>query len=223
MRIGAVAAVLFLVGVVRAQEPSPEEKKKLEAEARAKITQFKKEFREAGKNQMAASTAIMRLGEMQHKIILTELKRYLIGSSTVLVNAAANEVGKYKGDKGAAEMLLAAATKNRDSASKILCFRALGNIEYRPIAKRLVPYLQSKDIAVAGEVVGVLGRLKSKLGITPLLTAAKKFENSSDKAQTDLLPNVYASLEMITGQKFATLKEWDMWWRKNKFRFKELD
>src|SRR5438552_1163052 len=108
--LGKTAAIwLILASAAMAQS---EEEKKKEEEAKAKIADFKKEIKTC-KNEKDMAKAIEGLGALQHPKILSELKSYLSKGGEVTVSAA-EQIGKYKKDKDAAEALVGAANGQRE-------------------------------------------------------------------------------------------------------------
>ncbi len=157
------AIALILAASVAAQD---DDAKKKDDEAKAKIADFKKELKTA-KSDKDVVRAIEGLGALQHPKVLTELKSYL--SKTVdIATAAAEQIGKYKKDKDAAETLMA-ASGSRDKDVMIKCIRYAGDVEYKGIVPKLVALFRHKEVDAAKEAVDSCAKLKSKDAIDPLL------------------------------------------------------
>ncbi|HZE95944.1 MAG TPA: hypothetical protein VE981_02845 [Planctomycetota bacterium] len=148
--------------------------KKKDEEAKAKIADFKKELKGA-KSDKDVIRAIEGLGALQHPRVLSELKNYL-GRTPDEVAAAAEEIGKYKKDKDAAETLVNAAGARRDKDSIVKCLRYSGDTEYKPLVGKLTGYFRNKDTDVAKESVDSCAKLKSKDAIEPLLNLWRELD-----------------------------------------------
>jgi hypothetical protein len=166
------AFALILAAAAAAQQD--DEAKKKEEEAKAKIADFKKELKGA-KNEKDITRALEGLGELQHPKVLAELKGYL-GRSADEVAAAAEQIGKYKKDKEAADTLLGAAGARKDKDSIVKCLRYAGDTEFKGIVSKLTAYFHNKDTDVAKESVDSCAKVKSRDAIEPLLSLWKELE-----------------------------------------------
>ncbi len=249
MRVKAAAFGLILAAAV--QDPAADEKKKKEEEAKAKIAEFKKELKNC-KTEGDVCLALQNLGSVQHPKILVELQVWLSRPQADICGAAAEQISKYTKDKVAANMLMTVARSRKDSDGIIKCLRSAGDVGYRPIAPMFYPYFRNKDVNVAKEAVDSLGKLKSAASIEPLIRLAKELEGIREdmnqvggmplpgvgpnlpggvgtpeddmlNRKRGLLPAVYRALSDITGERWGTSKEWELWWRKNRSTFKEKE
>ncbi len=159
--------MLLLAAGAWAQDEKDEDKKK-EQEAKAKLAEFNKNLKGC-KRDSEYEVALQKLGEVQHAKILTELKKWLGKPSVNLVNAACDQIAKYSKNKEAAEALFKAALSRTDEISAVLCIRAIGDVGYKPIVPKLTSFFQHKQVPVAREAVAVMGKLKSKISIEPLI------------------------------------------------------
>jgi len=159
-----LAIGLFLAATVAAAQD--DDAKKKDDEAKAKIADFKKELKGA-KSDKDVVRAIEGLGSLQHPKVLTELKSYLSKTVDIAV-AAAEQIGKYKKDKDAAETLMA-ASGSRDKDVSMKCIRYAGDVEYKPIVPKLVALFRHKEVDIAKEAVDSCAKLRSKDAIDPLL------------------------------------------------------
>ncbi|MBV8881235.1 MAG: hypothetical protein JO332_14815, partial [Planctomycetaceae bacterium] len=119
--------------------------------------------------------ALENLGELQHPKILTELKGYL-GRGVEEASTAAEQLGKYKKDKDAAETLMSAAGARRDKEGIVKCLRYAGDTEYKGIVGKLTGYFRNKETDIAKESVDSCAKLKSKDAIDPLLNLWKELD-----------------------------------------------
>jgi len=176
MWVKSTVLALVLAASALAQDDDP---KKKDEEAKAKIAEFKKELKGA-KSDKDVIRAIEGLGELQHPRVLSELKNYL-GRTADEVAAAAEQIGKYKKDKDAAETLMGAAGARKDKDSIVKCLRYAGDTEYKAIVSKLTGYFRSKDSDVAKEAVDSCAKLKSKDAVDPLLNLWKELEGIKEE------------------------------------------
>lgn len=241
-------AAIWLVLASAAIAQSEEDKKK-EEEAKAKIADFKKELK-AAKGEKDVARAIENLGALQHPKILIEIKIFL-GKGGEACVMAAEQLGKYKKDKDAADALMSAATSLKESDPVKKCVRYAGDIEYKGIIPKLSNLFRHKDVDVAKEAVDSCGKIKSRDAIDPLLSLWKELDSVREekassggggglgggllggvsqnlqdeqiKRKRDLTPAVESALGKITGENFKDLRAANDWWRKNKATFKDSE
>lgn len=148
-------------------------------EAKEHVKAFKKEIGKA-KEPSDQVIAIEGLGSKQHAKILDELKSWLGKGSVDVRIAAAEQIGKYKGEEKAAEALLGAAKSTnarKDTMDvAIKCIRYLANTGVRKMTKSLVAFFGHRDNDFAREVVDTCGALKSKDAIDPLINLVRELE-----------------------------------------------
>jgi HEAT repeat protein len=245
MWIKSTAIWLILAAAAMAQS---EEDKKKEEEAKAKIADFKKELKTA-KTDKDVARAIEGLGALQHPKILTELKSFLSKGTEVTI-AAAEQIGKYKKDKDAAESLVSAAGGQKDKDGTVKCIRYAGDTEYKGIIPKLANLFRNKDVDAAKEAVDSCGKIKSKEAMEPLLNLWRELDGIKEekagqggglggggltgvggvgqsmqddqiKRKRDLTPAVESAIKKITGEDFKDLRAANDWWRKNKGTFKD--
>lgn len=245
-----LSLALLSSGSAYAQDSKEEEKKK-DDEAKAKLADYRKELKTC-KSDGDFAKALEHLGDLQHPKVLAELKNWLGKGSADVAIAAAEQLGKYKKDKDAAEALTGAAAARREKDAIVKFLRYAGDIGYKPTTSKLTGYFRNKDVDVAKEAVDSCGKLKSRDAIDPLISMGRELESIKDEKDNGgtgtggvlgggivgggitggtandnavrkktVLPAAISALEQISGQKFATIKEADEWWRKNKGTFKD--
>jgi len=170
------AFALILAAAAAAQD---DDAKKKDEEAKAKIADFKKELKGA-KTEKDITRALEGLGELQHPKVLAELKTYL-GRGPEECATAADQIGKYKKDKEAAETLVNAAGARKDKDSIVKCLRYAGDTEFKGIVSKLTGYFHHKDTDVAKESVDSCGKVKSRDAIEPLLTLWKELDGIKEE------------------------------------------
>lgn len=171
-------AAIWLVLAAAAFAQSEEDKKK-EEEAKAKIADFKKELKTA-KTDKDVARAIENLGGLQHPKVLSELKSYL-GRTAEVAIAAAEQLGKYKKDKDAAEALVSAGAAQREKDTAVKCIRYAGDTEYKGIIPKLANLYRAKEVDTAKEAVDSTGKIKSKDGIDPLLALWRELDGIKEE------------------------------------------
>jgi hypothetical protein len=251
-----VRTALLSLGVslaaLAAQDAKPDPKKEGEDEAKAKIAEFKKELKTC-RSDADRARALEHLGATQHAKILAELKNFLTSPVAEIAIAAAEQIGKYKKDREASDMLFASASSRREKDVIVKCLRYGGDVGYKPSVSKLTSYFKNKEIDVAKESIDSCAKLRSKDAIDPLLSllheleAVKEDKNANGglgglgggglyggglgssanddqiKRKKELVPQIQKALEDISGEKHANAKEWGDWWRKTKATFKERD
>lgn len=242
MTLRTVILSLFLAA--GAQDKKDDDKK--EEQAKAKIAEFKKELKTCKKTTDVAG-AIKNLGNgLQHPKILAELKAWL-GKEPDIAEAAAEQIGRYKKDKDAAEALLgaASATANRKETFAVAaaCLRAAGEVACKGMGSRFSSFFRNKEVNVARAAVEACGKHHSRetvenllaLGrdldsvredtnvVAPLPGVGRVGEDEQVKRKRSLLPAVLSALAEATRERHGAIKEWEAWWRKNKGTFKEED
>lgn len=163
------AIALVLAAAVTAQDDA----KKKDEEAKAKIAEFKKELKTA-KAQKDVARALEGLGSLQHPKVLAELKSYLTKSPEIAI-AAAEQIGKYKKEKDAAECLIA-ASGSRDKDVAVKCVRYAGDVEFKGIVPKLANLFRHKEVDVAREAVDSCAKIRSKDAIDPLLALWRELD-----------------------------------------------
>jgi len=176
MWVKTTAFALILAAVAAAQD---DDAKKKDEEAKAKIADFKKELKGA-KTEKDITRALEGLGELQHPKVLSELKGYLSRSPEECATAA-DQIGKYKKDKDAADTLLNAAGARKDKDSIVKCLRYAGDTEFKGIVSKLTGYFRHKDTDVAKESVDSCAKVKSRDAIEPLLNLWKELDGIKEE------------------------------------------
>ncbi len=248
IKTALVSLVLTLAAWAQDAKKNPEEEKKKDEEAKVKLAEYRKELKTC-KTDADVGRAIEGLGSLQHPKVLTELKGWLGKGSTESAIAAAEQIGKYKKDKDAAEALAGAAGARKEKDAVVKFLRYAGDVGYKPTTARLLGFFRNKETDVAREAIDSCAKLKSRDAVDPLISMGRELESIKEEKDTGggvgggvlgggvtgsvnndnqvrkqtLLPAAITALEQICGQKFATIRAADDWWRKNKGSFKELE
>jgi hypothetical protein len=158
-----------------AQDAKPDPKKEGEDEAKAKIAEFKKELKTC-RTDADRARALEHLGATQHPKIQAELKIFLANPVAEIAIAAAEQIGKYKKDREASDMLFASASSRREKEVIVKCLRYAGDVGYKPGVSKLTTYFKNKEIDVAKESIDSCAKLRSKDAIDPLLSLLHELE-----------------------------------------------
>jgi hypothetical protein len=168
-----VAIGLILAMSAAAQDDAKQEAKQKDEEAKAKIAEFRKELKGA-KSDKDVVRAIEGLGALQHPKVLGELRGYLTKTPDIAA-AAAEQIGKYKKDKEAAETLMAGAN-SRDTGTAVRCIRYAGDTEYKGIVPKLANLFRHKEVDIAKESVDSCAKIRSKDAMDPLLNLWRELD-----------------------------------------------
>ena len=173
---GKTAAIaLILAASVLAQD---DDAKKKDEEAKAKVAEFKKSLKTA-KTDDDVTGMLEKLGALQHPRVLTELKTYLSKGGKI-GTAAAEQIGKFKKDKDAAEALFAASGA-RDKDFVVKCIRYVGDVEYKPIVAKLSNLFRHKEVDAAKEAVDSCAKIRSKDAMDPLLNLWRELDGIKEE------------------------------------------
>ncbi len=178
-----LVALLLLSGLTYAQDdPKKQAEKEAEAKAKEKIDAFKATVKKAKTNDDFIG-AIDGLGDMQHPLILAELKAWLGKPTPEIRQAAAEEIGKFKGDEKAASALCMMAKNDKIPDVAIKCLLEMGKIACKKTARELVGFFARKEWEVAREAVDSCAAIKSKTVISPLITFLEDLETEKERVK----------------------------------------
>jgi HEAT repeat protein len=172
----------------------------------------------------------------------------LLGSDADAVRIAAAEgLGNFKDfKKVATPMLLAGLNANaKDPKVQEAIFKGLGKLDDDAALSTIHQYFDDKDATVAKAAILSAAEIRSASSMDPLIALMKKYEKIEEQAKKsgggggygginvpnggddpklklakDVLPTIIKGLQMVAQEKWATPKEWEIWWNKNKATFK---
>jgi hypothetical protein len=157
-------------------------------EAKAQIAEFQKEWKKA-KGVDDQISAVATLAKKKHSKILEELKKYLATGQLDVRITAAEEIGKYKKEPKAADVLLAtskAAVGRKETLEfAVKCMRYLGNTAVRAKGKELPPLFGQRETDFVKEVLDTCGMLKSKDTIDPIINLVLELESVKEETSKD--------------------------------------
>jgi HEAT repeat protein len=124
-------------------------------------------------------------------------------------------------------------------------FKGLGKLDDEAALSTIHNYFDDKDKDVAKAAILSAGEIRAVSSMDPLIALMKKYEKLEEQAKKsgggggygginvpnggadpklqlakDVLPTIIKGLQMIAQEKWATTKEWEIWWNKNKATFK---
>lgn len=182
---GWILALALALPASAQEAKNPDEEKKKDDEAKAKIVEFNKDLKTA-KTPKDLADKIAGLGALKHPRILTELKGYLKHPSPEAAIETASQISKYEKDKDAAEALVNGVGLRRDKDSSVMVkyIRYAGDVGYKGIVKQLVALTRHKETDVAREAVDSMAKLRSKEAIEPLILLWKDLDQIRDDKDT---------------------------------------
>lgn len=160
--------------------------------------------------------------------------------------AAAEALGAFKDYKKIATPMLLGGLNANAKEPKVLeaVFKGLGKLGDEASLSTIHGYFDDKDAVIASASILAAGQIGKVASMDPLIALMKKYDKIDEQAKKsaggggygvnvpyagddpkaklakDVLPNIIKGLQMIANEKWATAKEWEIWWGKNKSTFK---
>ncbi|MBV8881236.1 MAG: HEAT repeat domain-containing protein [Planctomycetaceae bacterium] len=159
--------------------------------------------------------------------------------------AAAEGLGAFTDYKKIATPLLLGALNANAKEPKVMeaIFRGLGKLDDDAALPTIHGYFDDKDAPIACAAILSAAEIRSVSTMDPLIALMKKYEKIEEQAKKgggggygvnvpyagddpknklakDVLPVIIKGLQKIANEKWATPKEWEIWWNKNKATFK---
>jgi len=176
-----LAALFMLAGFAHGQDDAKKQaEKEAEAKAKEKIDAFKSTLKKAKTNDDYIG-ALQGLGDTQHILILNELKIWLGKPQPEIRQAAAEEIGKFKGDEKAAAALMAMAKNDKSLDVSVKCLLEIGKIGCKKTAKELTGFFGRKEWEIAREAVDSCATIKSKTAIPALINFLEDLETEKER------------------------------------------
>jgi len=160
--------------------------------------------------------------------------------------AAAEGLGNFKDYKKVATPVLLGALNSNAKEPKVMeaIFKGLGKLDDEAALGTIHQYFDDKDEVIAKAAILSAGEIRAVSSMDPLIALMKKYSKIEEQAKKggggggyginvpnggddpklklakDVLPTVIKGLQMVAQEKWATAKEWEIWWNKNKATFK---
>ncbi len=192
MGSGILLAVIAL-GLAAQDDPKVKAKDQ-EDEAKKKISEFNK-AKSKSKNDDELGGLIDTLASMQHPKILSELSNLIKAGSDAIKIKVAGHIGKYKGDKMAADYLLMALAQESGKAKKskqgddighetsVAIINALGEVAFKPSADKLHPFFRHQNIEIAKASIRASGMIRSLSTPDQLIKMMQEMEQAAAQSQ----------------------------------------
>ena len=207
------------------------------------LKKFKKEM--SNPNPQTRATAATDLAGTRAEKTAAALGS-LLGQDVEPVRiAAAAGLGHYSDYKKKVVPMLLAGLGANASMPKVMeaIFQALGKLDDDSSLSTIHRYFEDKDAVIAAAALMSAAEIRNTSSIDPIIDLMKKYEkiiessksgnagyglnipggNGSDpkvKLAKDVLPATVKAMQKISGDKWATAKEWELWWSKHKATFK---
>jgi HEAT repeat protein len=168
----------------------------------------------------------------------------LLGSEADPVKIAAAEgLGNFKDYKKVATPLLLAGLNANAKDPKVMeaIFKGLGKLDDESSLATIHQYFDDKEADIAKAALMSAAEIRNVSSIDFMITLMKKYEKIDEQAKKgggggygvpyggqdpkgklakDVLPTIIKALQAITHEKWATTKEWEIWWNRYKATFK---
>jgi HEAT repeat protein len=241
-----MSKVLAILGLLAALAPSVWAGDDKEAEEA--LQKFKKAM--ANPSPAARAAAVSDLARTPFDKGALALGNVL-GSETDSVKIAAAEgLGNFKDFKKIVTPMLLGSLNANAKEPKVMeaIFKGLGKLDDDAALPTIHRYFEDKDEIIVKAAILSAADIRNASSMDPLITLMKKFEKIEEQAKKsgggggygvnvpggggddpknklakDVLPTVIKGLQKIANEKWATPKEWEIWWNKNKATFKVID
>jgi HEAT repeat protein len=208
------------------------------------LKKFKKDIHKPEASDRAS--AVSELAGTKSEKTATVLGGLLGQDAEPVRKAAAAGLGGFSDYKKKVVPLLLAGLSVNASEPKVMeaIFQALGKLDDDSALPTIHRYFEDKEAVTAGAALMAAAEIRNVSSINLILDLMKKYEKieaasksgnnggyslgipgGSDKdpktaLAKDVLPMTIKAMQKISGDKWATAKEWELWWSKHKATFK---
>lgn len=211
------------------------------------IQKFKKGM--ANPSAPARATAVTELSATKSEKVAATLGSLLGADMEPVRKAAALGLGGFTDYKKiVTPMLLAGISTNvNQKEPKVVeaIFQALGKLDDDSALPTIHAYFEDKDATIAEAALMSAAEIRNLSSIDLIINLMKKYEKIDQQAKSgggggygnvnvpggggadpkqklakDVLPTTIKAMQKISGEKWATTKEWELWWSKHKATFK---
>lgn len=209
-------------------------------EADEAVKRFRQSF--ANPSPTARATALLELGRVPHEKTLKTIIPFLSGDVPEVRAAAAKAMGSFADYKKlASPMLLAGLSSNaKEYDVKAAIFGSMGTLNDDMFLSEVVKGFKEDRVKVAKAALSAAGSMRRKELIDPMIDLGKDIEkwiknkqsggyrgddgqqgdeNQQKTRLEDLQKHLVKCLAQITGEKWGTFKEWEIWWGRRKATF----
>ncbi len=225
------AFVLLAAGLAWAQDP---DKKAREDAAKKAVEDFKNATKDL-KTPHEKALAILAYGESDVKegLMVSALARYLAPAGNdinfIVPAAAVDALGKFRGIAQASQTLIAVIPtykKNPYMYDRIIA--AIGKVGHESALPFFMEPLNGKDANAAVAAVRAIGDFPATVALDTLFREYDRMEklrpNAGDQVKPVLdkaQPEVLKQIQRISGEKYISMKEFQIWWSKRGEQFKK--
>jgi hypothetical protein len=207
------------------------------------LKKFKKDM--ANPNPQTRASAATELAATKSEKTAAALGGLLGQDAEPVRKAAATGLGGFSDYKKKVVPILLAGLSVNASEPKVMeaIFQALGKLDDDSALPTIHRYFEDKDAGTASAALMAAAEIRKVASIDLIIDLMKKYEKieASAKAGTggyglnipggngndakaklakDVLPVTVKAMQKISGDKYATSKEWELWWTKHKATFK---
>jgi len=208
------------------------------------LKKFKKDM--AKPDPSARASAVSELAATKSEKTAAALGGLLGQDVEPVRSAAATGLGGFSDYKKKVVPILMAGLSVNGSDPKVMAaiFQALGKLDDDSALPTIHRYFEDKNEVTASAALMAAAEIRKLASIDLILDLMKKYEkietaakgnkdgygnlnipggNNNDaklKLAKDVLPSTVKAMQKISGEKYATLKEWELWWSKHKATFK---
>jgi hypothetical protein len=207
------------------------------------LKKFKKEMSKPDPN--ARASAVTELAATKSEKTASALGGLLGQDQEPVRKAAAAGLGGFSDYKKKVVPILLAGLSVNGSEPKVMeaIFQALGKLDDDSALPTIHRYFEDKDSVTASAALMAAAEIRNISSIDVILDLMKRYEkieanaksgsggyglnipggNDKDpkvKLAKDVLPATVKAMQKISGDKWATAKEWEIWWSKHKATFK---
>jgi RNA binding exosome subunit len=207
------------------------------------LKKFKKEM--SNPNPQTRATAVTDLAGTRSEKTAAALGN-LLGQDVEPVRlAAAAGLGHFGDYKKKVVPILVAGLGANATMPKVMeaIFQALGKLDDDSSLSTIHRYFEDKDAVIAAAALMAAAEIRNISSVDLIIDVMRKYEkivensksgtggyglnipggNGNDpkvKLAKDVLPATVKAMQKISGDKWATVKEWEIWWSKHKATFK---
>jgi HEAT repeat protein len=204
------------------------------------LIRFKKGM--ANPSAPARAAAVADLARTPSEKAAVAIGNCLGGEADAVKIAAAEGLGGFSEYKKIVTPMLLSALNSNAKELKVMeaIFKGLGKLGDPDALKTIHGYFDEKDADLAKASLMSAAEIRNVGSIDLIINLMKKYEKIDEQAKKsgtgygqpyggqdpkqklakDVLPTMIKALQTITHEKWATTKEWEIWWNKYKATFK---
>ena len=208
------------------------------------LKKFKKDM--AKPDPAARASAVSELAATKSEKTAAALGGLLGQDVEPVRSAAATGLGTFTDYKKKVVPILLAGLSVNGSEPKVMTaiFQSLGKLDDDSALPTIHRYFEDRNEITAGAALMAAAEIRNISSIDLILDLMKRYEKIEAAAKSnkdgygnlnipggdnkdakvklakDVLPSAVKAMQKISGEKYGTLKEWELWWSKHKATFK---